>query len=86
MKLLKYDRGCQLWRRTLSSNLRSPEDRPSGGVIFGVTDIDAAAARLRDAGIRFFTHGLLDTPVCRIAWCEDPEGNNFAIHRRKPAE
>jgi predicted enzyme related to lactoylglutathione lyase len=25
----------------------------------------------------------METPVCRIAWCQDPEGNNFAIHQRK---
>jgi predicted enzyme related to lactoylglutathione lyase len=56
---------------------------PGGGVIFGVGDIDAAAQRLRDAGVHFFTNGVLDTPVCRIAWCQDPEGNNFAIHQKK---
>jgi predicted enzyme related to lactoylglutathione lyase len=25
----------------------------------------------------------MESPVCRIAWCEDTEGNNFAIHQRK---
>jgi predicted enzyme related to lactoylglutathione lyase len=29
------------------------------------------------------TKGILDTPVCSIAWCQDPEGNNFAIHQKK---
>ena len=56
---------------------------PSGGVMFAVDDIDAAAQRLHDAGVRFLTNGVLDTPACRVAWCEDPEGNTFAIHRRK---
>ena len=56
---------------------------PCGGVMFAVSDIDAAAQRLRDAGVHFFTNGVLETPVCRLAWCQDPEGNNFAIHQRK---
>ncbi len=64
---------------------KMPDDSwyPSGGVIFAVSDIDSAAQRLRDAGVRFFTNGVLDTPVCRIAWCQDPEGNTFAIHQKK---
>jgi len=64
---------------------KMPDDSwyPCGGVIFAVTDIDAAAQRLRDAGVHFFTNGILETPVCRIAWCQDPEGNNFAIHQKK---
>jgi predicted enzyme related to lactoylglutathione lyase len=64
---------------------KMPDDSwyPCGGVMFGVADIDAAADRLREAGVHFFTHGVLETPGCRIAWCQDPEGNNFAIHRRK---
>ncbi len=56
---------------------------PSGGVMFAVDDVDAAAQSLRDAGVRFLTNGVLDTPNCRLAWCEDPEGNTFAIHQRK---
>jgi predicted enzyme related to lactoylglutathione lyase len=56
---------------------------PCGGAIFSVADIDAAAARLREAGVRFFTDGIIESPICRIAWCEDSEGNNFAIHKLK---
>jgi predicted enzyme related to lactoylglutathione lyase len=56
---------------------------PCGGVMFAVTGIEAAAKRLRDAGVQFFTNGVLETPACRVAWCQDPEGNNFAIHERK---
>ncbi len=56
---------------------------PCGGVMFAVSEIDEMAQRLREAGVRFFTDGVLDTPNCRVAWCEDSEGNNFAIHQRK---
>jgi predicted enzyme related to lactoylglutathione lyase len=56
---------------------------PCGGVMFAVSDIDAVAQRLRDADVHFLTGGVLETPACRVAWCRDPEGNNFAIHARK---
>ena len=56
---------------------------PCGGVVFAVEDIDAMAGRLEEAAVHFYTHGVMETPVCRIAWCQDPEGNNFAIHQRK---
>ena len=55
---------------------------PCGGVVFAVPDIDTAEKRLHEAGVRFYS-GILESPVCRVAWCEDPEGNNFAIHQRK---
>ncbi len=56
---------------------------PCGGVVFAVADIDAMAGRLEEAGVHFYTHGVMETPACWIAWCQDPEGNNFAIHQRK---
>jgi predicted enzyme related to lactoylglutathione lyase len=64
---------------------KMPDDSwyPCGGVMFAVEDIDTAARRLREAGTHFFTDGVLETPACRVAWCQDPEGNNFAVHQRK---
>jgi predicted enzyme related to lactoylglutathione lyase len=56
---------------------------PGGGVMFEVPDINAAVARLREAGVQFYTDGALESPVCHVAWCADPEGNNFALHQRK---
>lgn len=56
---------------------------PCGGVIFAFDDMEAIAERLRAAGVKFYTGGVIESPVCHIAWCEDPEGNNFAIHKRK---
>jgi predicted enzyme related to lactoylglutathione lyase len=55
---------------------------PGGGAVFAVADLDAAAQRLKDAGVKFYTE-VLESPVCHIAWCEDSEGNNFAIHKLK---
>ena len=56
---------------------------PGGGAIFAVKDLDAAVRRLKDAGVKFYTDGAIESPVCRIAWCEDSEGNTFAIHKLK---
>jgi predicted enzyme related to lactoylglutathione lyase len=56
---------------------------PGGGVMFSVDDVPEAVERLRAAGIKLYTDGTLDTPNCQVAWCEDPEGNNFAVHQRK---
>jgi predicted enzyme related to lactoylglutathione lyase len=56
---------------------------PGGGAIFAVKDLDAAVRLLKDAGVKFYTDGALESPVCRIAWCEDSEGNTFAIHKLK---
>lgn len=56
---------------------------PCGGVVFAVEDIKAMAGRLEESGVHFYTHGVMETPACWIAWCEDPEGNNFAVHQRK---
>ncbi len=55
---------------------------PTGGAMFAVPDVHDAAQRLRDAGVTLFAD-VNDSPVCLTLWCEDPEGNNFAIHQRK---
>jgi predicted enzyme related to lactoylglutathione lyase len=56
---------------------------PAGGVMFAVPDLEAAARRLREAGVKFYGEEIDESPVCQMAWCEDTEGNNFAIHQRK---
>jgi|SRR5271166_1623918 len=56
---------------------------PGGGVMFEVDDIAAAIERFRAAGVTFYTDGALETPECSVAWCQDTEGNNFAVHSRK---
>ena len=61
-----------------------PDDQwyPTGGVMFAVPDVAAAVARLREAGIQI--HGdVTETEVCTMSWCNDTEGNNFAVHKRK---
>lgn len=55
---------------------------PTGGAMFAVPDVAGAIAALRAIGTT--VHGdIIETPVCHMAWCDDTEGNNFAVHQRK---
>ena len=55
---------------------------PTGGAMFAVPDVKAATARLKEAGVTVFGD-VEESPVCHMAWCEDTEGNNFAVHQRR---
>jgi predicted enzyme related to lactoylglutathione lyase len=46
-----------------------------------VDDLDTAIARLEELKIY---HDKVDSPVCRMAVIEDPDGNNLIIHKLKP--
>lgn len=48
-----------------------------------VEDFDAAIAELVAAGTRFHMEPF-ETPVCRMAFVLDPDGNAICIHQRKP--
>jgi len=54
---------------------------PGGGMMFAVDDIDASYAALQASGVKLHTE-IEESPVCRIAWAADTEGNYFAIHQR----
>lgn len=51
------------------------------GVMFGVPDIDAAVAHYRAKGVRIADH-IEGSPVCRMAFGEDSEGNHFILQRK----
>ena len=46
-----------------------------------VEDFDAAIAQLRAQGVKFRTEPF-PTPVCRMAFIFDPDGNTICIHKR----
>ena len=46
-----------------------------------VDDLDAAIARLEE---RQISYDKVDSPVCRMAVIEDPDGNKLIIHKLKP--
>jgi predicted enzyme related to lactoylglutathione lyase len=54
---------------------------PSGGAMFGVTDAEAAIARVEQLGGKLLRRYGGET--CASGWCSDPEGNPFGVHQRK---
>jgi predicted enzyme related to lactoylglutathione lyase len=57
-------------------------ERPAGsgiGVAFEVDDLDAAIARLRTNGVTIADP--YETPVCKIASFDDPDGNKVTLHQ-----
>jgi predicted enzyme related to lactoylglutathione lyase len=48
-----------------------------------VDDLDAAIARLEK---RQISYDKVDSPVCRMAVIEDPDGNKLIIHKLKPQD
>ena len=59
-----------------------PSDN-GASVAFEVEDFDAAIDTLRENGVKFKMEPF-PTPVCRMAFAFDPEGNTVCIHKRNP--
>ena len=71
---------------TLSIGSGAPDWAPSSSgcsVGLEVDDFDDAIAHLRGQGVVFHMEPF-DTPVCRMAFILDPDGNALCIHQRKP--
>lgn len=78
---VEYDIGAG----TLSIGNMAPEWKPSrhgGAVALEVDDFGAAVKRLKDNKVAFLVEPL-ETPVCHMAICSDPDGNSLTIHKRK---
>lgn len=52
-----------------------------GGFLFAVDDIAAAVTHYRTKGLEI--SDVTETPVCFMAFTQDPEGNRLIIHQRK---
>lgn len=50
-------------------------------IAFEMDDFDAAIVALKERGIQFKMEPFA-TPVCRMAFVLDPEGNTLCIHKR----
>lgn len=71
---------------TLSIGSGAPDWAPSSSgcsVGLEVDDFDDAIAHLRGQGVVFHMEPF-ETPVCRMAFILDPDGNALCIHQRKP--
>ena len=56
---------------------------PDGtSVAIEVDDFEAAIKGLKDAKVTFAAEGI-DSPVCRMAVVQDPDGNKIIIHKLK---
>jgi catechol 2,3-dioxygenase-like lactoylglutathione lyase family enzyme len=51
-----------------------------GGIGLRVADVAAARTELEARGVEF--EGTMDTGVCHMAFCRDPDGNYVILHRR----
>jgi catechol 2,3-dioxygenase-like lactoylglutathione lyase family enzyme len=52
-----------------------------GGVALRVPDVAAARAELEAMGIQF-DGPIMETAVCSMTFCRDPDGNALILHRR----
>lgn len=63
------------------------EDQPSatagGTIAFEVEDLDSLMRQLKDRGVPFRSD-VIHSPVCRMAVCEDSEGDSVLLHQLKP--
>jgi predicted enzyme related to lactoylglutathione lyase len=59
-----------------------PSDEAGGTIALEVEDLDAATARLKEAGVRF-KGDMIHSPVCRMAIMLDSEGNSIILHELK---
>jgi catechol 2,3-dioxygenase-like lactoylglutathione lyase family enzyme len=53
----------------------------TAGVALRVPDVAAARAALEAAGVEFLGE-TVDSGVCHMAFCRDPDGNVLILHRR----
>jgi len=54
-----------------------------GSVAFEVEDLDGLVMDLKKKGVKFNSEEVMDSPVCRIAFMRDPDGNTISLHQVK---
>lgn len=62
-----------------------PSASAGGTIAFEVEDLPALIADLKSRGVAFAAEGI-ESPVCRMAVCKDPDGNAIILHKLKTAE
>jgi len=50
-------------------------------MVFKVSDSGEFVHKIKERAVPFVTE-LIDTPVCRMAVIEDPDGNHVTSHKR----
>ena len=81
-KWIEYDLG----NNTLAIANVGPQWTPSDqgtGAALEVDDFDEAVKGLKDQHVPFVVEAF-ESPCCRMAIIQDPDGNNIVIHKLKP--
>jgi predicted enzyme related to lactoylglutathione lyase len=60
----------------------TPSDQGTGAAL-EVDDFDAAVKWLKEHNVTFLVEAY-ESPCCRMAIIQDPDGNNIVIHKLKP--
>jgi predicted enzyme related to lactoylglutathione lyase len=77
---VEYDIGDSTFAITTMEMGHTPGAK--GAVVaFEVSDFDAFVHKMKERAVSFITEAF-DTPVCRMAVIEDPDGNHITIHKR----
>ena len=70
---------CAIWEPDKMGGTFAPQK--NAHLALHVDDIDAARAELEAKGVEFIGE-TLDTGVCRMAFFNDPDGNDLMLHHR----
>jgi len=62
-----------------------PSAKAGGTIAFEVDDLPALVADLKAKGVQI-PEDDIESPVCRMAVCLDPDGNSIILHKLKTAE
>lgn len=77
----EYELGAGAFALCLTPGWNPGPDGPN--LAFEMEDFDATIAALKAEGVAFKMEPFA-TPVCRMAFVLDPEGNTVCIHKRNP--
>ena len=61
---------------------QAPSANAGGTIAFEVDDLPALIKDLSDKGVKFLADDI-ESPVCRMAICADPDGNSIILHKLK---
>lgn len=77
---VEYEVGDSTFALTTTDMGHSPGAK--GAVVaFEVSDLDEFVKSLKEKSVTFVVD-VFETPVCRMAVIEDPDGNHVTIHKR----
>ena len=62
-----------------------PSASAGGTIAFEVDDLPTTIAEFKSKGVTFLAEGI-ESPVCRMAIINDPDGNAIVLHKLKSAE